>query len=134
MTLLGPMLPALCLRLSLSDAQGGYLFTTQFASSTLGMIFSGVSIQRRGYRWTLRLGVSLMALGVAALAHANWVTGLFAVGLYGLGMGMTAPAGNLFIAAANAGRWAASLHLPNSSWCIWARGGPFLVSCGFLFV
>ena len=101
MTMLGPVLPMLSARWLLNDAQAGYLFVAQFATSMLGMLLSGLLVERLGYRRTLQVGLVLMAAGVAMLVRANWTLGLVAVSIYGVGFGSNTPAGNLFIADAN---------------------------------
>ena len=77
MTFIGPMLPILAARWSLTDAQSGSLIFVQFFSSMFGMLISGVSVQRQGYRFTLIAGALLMALGMTLLAspHSGWITG-----------------------------------------------------------
>jgi MFS transporter, FHS family, glucose/mannose:H+ symporter len=128
MTMLGPMLPLFSARWLLNDAQAGYLFVAQFATSMLGMLLSGVLVERLGYRRTLRVGLVLMAAGMAMLVRANWTLGLVAVAIYGVGFGSNTPAANLFIADANPGNRAAALNLLNSSWGIGAMGCPLLVA------
>jgi FHS family glucose/mannose:H+ symporter-like MFS transporter len=128
MTMLGPMLPMFSARWLLNDAQAGYLFVAQFATSMLGMLLSGFLVERLGYRRTLRIGLVLMAAGMALLVRANWTLGLVAVSVYGVGFGSNTPAGNLFIADANPGNRAAALNLLNSSWGIGAMGCPLLVA------
>ena len=76
MTMLGPMLPMFSARWLLNDAQAGYLFVAQFATSMLGMLLSGFLVERLGYRRTLRIGLVLMAAGMAMLVRANWSLGL----------------------------------------------------------
>ena len=61
MTFLGPMLPILSTRWSLSDVRAGYLIFAQFFSSMFGMLLSGWLVQRIGYRLTLIIGLVLMA-------------------------------------------------------------------------
>jgi FHS family glucose/mannose:H+ symporter-like MFS transporter len=112
----------------LNDTQAGYLFVAQFATSMLGMLLSGVLVERLGYRRTLRVGLVLMAAGMAMLVRANWTLGLVAVSIYGVGFGSNTPAGNLFIADANPGNRAAALNLLNSSWGIGAMGCPLLIA------
>ena len=56
MTFIGPMLPILATRWSLTDAQSGSLIFVQFFTSMFGMLVSGVSVQRQGYRFTLIVG------------------------------------------------------------------------------
>ncbi len=128
MTMLGPLLPMFSARWLLNDAQAGYLFVAQFATSMLGMLLSGFLVERLGYRRTLRIGLVLMAAGVAMLVRANWTLGLVAVSVYGVGFGSNTPAGNLFIADTNPGNRAAALNLLNSSWGIGAMGCPLLVA------
>ncbi len=128
MTLLGPMLPILSARWSLDDAQAGYLFTAQFVSSMLGMLLSGVLVERRGYRLTLVYGLILMAMGIAVLAHASWSLGLGSVCVFGVGFGFTTPAANLLIARSNSRNSASALNLLNSAWGIGAMSSPLLVA------
>jgi MFS transporter, FHS family, glucose/mannose:H+ symporter len=128
MTMLGPMLPMFSARWGLNDAQAGYLFVAQFATSMLGMLLSGFLVERLGYRRTLRIGLVLMAAGTAMLVRANWSLGLVAVSVYGVGFGSNTPAGNLFIADAHPENRAAALNLLNSSWGIGAMGCPLLVA------
>jgi len=128
MTLLGPMLPVLSARWSLSDAQAGYLFIAQFVSSTAGMLVSGLLARRLSYRRTMLLGLLVMAAGMGLLARADWTFGLVAVAIFGAGFGITTPAVNLFIADANPGRRAAALSLVNASWGIGALSSPLLVA------
>jgi MFS transporter, FHS family, glucose/mannose:H+ symporter len=127
-TLLGPTLPILSARWSLNDAQAGYLFTSQFASSIIGVAISSWLIQCRGYRQTLMLGMVLMGLGAGVLATANWRIGLTSVGIYGAGYGVASAASNLLISELNPNRRAAALNLLNFSWGIGAVGCPFLVA------
>jgi len=95
MTFLGPMLPSLSARWSLNDTQSGSLIFAEFFSSMFGMLLSGVSVQRFGYRKTLILGLTLMPLGVALLASGSWLWGITSICIFGVGYGMTTPAGNL---------------------------------------
>src|SRR5436309_2519798 len=127
-TLLGPTLPILSARWSLNDAQAGYLFTSQFASSIIGVSISSWLIQRRGYRLTLLLGMVLMGIGAGSLAAANWGVGLTSVGVYGAGYGVASATSNLLISELNPTRRAAALNLLNFSWGIGAVGCPFLVA------
>ena len=128
MTLLGPILPALSMRWGLSDMQAGYLFFAQFASSSLGMLLSGLLVRRYGYRRTLLLGLMLMALGVGTLAQADWHLGFIAVCIFGFAFGTNTPATNLFIARANPEKSASALNLLNSSWGVGAMGCPLIIA------
>jgi MFS transporter, FHS family, glucose/mannose:H+ symporter len=127
-TLLGPTLPMLSARWSLNDAQAGYLFTAQFASSIIGVAISSYLIQRRGYRLTLLLGMVLMGIGAGVLATANWRVGLSSVGIYGAGYGVASATTNLLVSELNPDRRASALNLLNFSWGIGAVGCPFLVA------
>lgn len=127
-TLLGPILPTLSIRWSLNDAQSGYLFTAQFASSILGVALSSVLAYRYGYRITLMWGTVLLAIGVAILGPASWAIGLVGVGVYGTGLGLTIPTANMLVAKLNPERRAAALNQLNFSWGVGAVGCPFAVA------
>ena len=126
--LLGPMLPVLSARWSLSDAQAGHLFTAQFASSILGVALSTLLSQRFGYRIPLLLGQVFFALGAGLLANASWAVGIFSICVYGFGQGVTIPASNLLISELNPQSRAAALNLLNFSWGIGAVGCPFAIA------
>jgi len=127
MTFLGPMLPGLSARWSLNDAQSGSLIFAEFFSSLFGMLLSAVSVQRIGYRKTLIIGLVLMIFGVALLAVGPWFWGIACICIFGVGYGITTPAGNLRTAEINPGRSAAALSLINAVWGIGAMSSPFLV-------
>jgi FHS family glucose/mannose:H+ symporter-like MFS transporter len=127
-TLLGPMLPLLSARWALNDTQAGYLFTAQFAASILGSSLCAVLLPRYGYRWTLLLGLGLMAVAAGVLAEATWIGGLVAIFLNGGGFGIAIPAANLFVADAYPDKRASALNLLNFSWGIGAVGCPFVLA------
>jgi len=127
MTFLGPMLPGLSARWSLNDAQSGSLIFAEFFSSLFGMLLSAVSVQRIGYRKTLIIGLVFMIFGVALLAVGPWFWGIACICIFGVGYGITTPAGNLRTAEINPGRSAAALSLINAVWGIGAMSSPFLV-------
>ncbi len=128
MTMLGPMLPLFSRQWLLTDTQAGYLFVAQWVTSTVGMFFSGLLVQRSGYRKTLMAGLLLMAIGLVGLGQAHWTLGLIFVCIYGAGTGVNTPAANLLIAEANPGNSAAALNLLNSSWGVGAMLCPFIVA------
>jgi fucose permease len=128
MTFIGPMLPILAARWSLTDAQSGSLIFVQFFSSMFGMLISGVSVQRQGYRFTLIAGALLMALGMTLLASGSWGMGILAVSILGIGYGLTTPAGNLRTAEINPENSASALNVVNAIWGIGAMSSPFLVA------
>jgi MFS transporter, FHS family, glucose/mannose:H+ symporter len=128
MTLLGPILPVLSKRWSLDDTQAGYLFIGQWVTSLFGMLLSGVLVERYGSRFTLIMGLLLMALGMAGLGQASWIAGLASVCIFGFGTGVTTPAANLLTAKANPLRSAAALNLLNSSWGVGAMACPFIIA------
>jgi len=126
-TLLGPMLPFLSARWTLNDAQSGHLFTVQFLASLFGVALSTFFTRRNKYRFALMLGLALMGLGAALLAHSDWLLGIIAISTYGVGLGLTIPAANLLIGELNPSSRAAALNLLNFSWGIGAVGSPFAI-------
>lgn len=127
MTFLGPMLPSLSARWSLNDAQSGSLIFAEFFSSLFGMLLSSVSVQRFGYRKTLIIGLILMPVGVALLAFGPWLWGIACICVFGIGYGITTPAGNLRTAEINPERSASALSVINAVWGVGAMSSPFLV-------
>ena len=126
--LIGPLLPTLSARWSLNDTQAGYLFTSQFLASTVGVALSGILVPRFGYRAVMVLGLICMALGVATLPMASWSLGIAAVACIGAGFGLTVPTSNLLVAEANPVGKAAALNLLNFAWSVGAVACPFLVA------
>ena len=126
--LLGPLLPALSARWSLNYAQGGSLFTAQFAGATLGTCLSGVIVSRCGFRFAIGAGLFAMAVGVAGLPFSSHLLGLICICCYGTGIGIAIPAANLVVAAINPGRTGAALNLLNFSWSVGAVACPFIVA------
>jgi FHS family glucose/mannose:H+ symporter-like MFS transporter len=128
MTLLGPMLPILSARWALNDTQSGNLFLAQYISSIGGMLCSGTFVRRMGYRLTLIIGATLMAVGTALLAGAGRYLGLAAICIYGAGFGVTTPACNLFVSDAMPKKRASALSLLNSSWGVGAMSCPLIIA------
>src|SRR5690242_17466313 len=127
-TMLGPLLPLLTTRWSLSDAQAGYLFAAQFGASILGVMISSWMVPRWGSRVTLATGLLVMGIGTGGLALGSWPLGMLGAFGSGLGFGLAIPTTNLLVSALNPGRRAAALNLVNFSWGIGAVSGPFLIA------
>lgn len=126
-TLLGPILPLLMLRWSITTTQAGTLFVWQFVASTLGTALSGFVFARRSFRPAVLLGMSLCLIGIAVLAQAGWNVGRYAVAAYGFGLGVALPAINLAVAEANPLARAQWVSLLNFAWGIGAICCPVLL-------
>lgn len=126
--LLGPLLPTLSARWSLSDTQAGYLISAQFFGSLLSSLSSGIVLPRLKFRWCMVIGLVFMAVGSAMLMTHSYLWGLVAVFCNGFGNGLTVPTGNLLVARAAPERSSASLNLLNFSWSAGAVMCPFLVA------
>lgn len=126
--LLGPVLPSLSARWSLSDAQAGEFFTAQFLASTVGVAFSGALVPRFGYRVVMVLGLVFMAAGTGTLGLGSRLLGMTSVACYGMGLGLTIPACNLLVAEVNPAKRAAAVSLLNFSWSVGAVACPFLLA------
>lgn len=135
-TLLAPMLPVFAARWSLSDAMVGCFFPAQFIGSKLGnIILSAGLIQRASFRSIFVLGYAAMCAGVGALGVGlGWPLSLIAVFCYGIGIGITIPATNLWISKANPAHRSAELNLLNLAWSVGALLGPAaLAACNRLW-
>src|SRR6478672_4144161 len=105
--ILGPILPILIARWSMTDERAGLFFTLQFCGNLLGIISLGTLISRRGYGQTLAAGFTFMALGIAALSLGSEVPSLTGTAGFGYGLGLVLSATNLWVAE-TAGRRRAS--------------------------
>jgi len=128
MTFLGPMLPSLSVRWSLSDAGSGSLIFAEFFSSMFGMLVSAWLVKRIGYRLTLILGLLLMSSGMVLLAFGPWLMGIAAISIFGAGYGITTPAGNLRTAETHPLESASALSVINAVWGFGAMISPILVA------
>jgi|SRR5579864_302108 len=128
MTFLGPMLPILAARWSITDTRSGALIFVQFFTSMFGMLSSSILVQRLGYRITLIAGLVLMASGMVLLAFGPYLLGVVSVAILGFGYGITTPAGNLRTAELDPARSASALNVINAVWGIGAMSSPFLLA------
>lgn len=119
-TLLGPMLPLLIARWTLTDTQAGNLFLVQFLSSLVGVQLSGFLLSRLGFRPSFLSGLLLMACGAATLYMGSVVLGMASVAVYGLGLGLIIPTDNLLIAEISSDSRSSAVSLLNFFWGIGA--------------
>jgi len=127
-TLLGPLLPALIARWSLTDAQAGRLFAAQFFASTLGAASQGWIVSRLRPSWCLALSYAAMAGAAATLASGSFAAAVARVALYGFALGISNPTANLAAARSAPGRETAALNLLNMCWCAGAVAAPVALS------
>jgi MFS transporter, FHS family, glucose/mannose:H+ symporter len=118
-TLMGPILPILISRWSLSDQRAGLFFTAQFCGSMVGVSSLGALIGR-GYRYAFVCGFSLIAAGVAGLTLSSYFASLAAAALFGCGLGQALSATNLWVAEVAKARRVAALSILNLAWGIGA--------------
>ncbi len=119
-TVLGPILPILIGRWSLSDARAGLFFVCQFGTSMIGVVSLGALIPRWGYKVTLAAGYAAIALGIAGLNSSGQVGGLIATSVLGFGIGLVLPASNLWVAEMAGTRRVAALSILNLTWGVGA--------------
>jgi MFS transporter, FHS family, glucose/mannose:H+ symporter len=128
-TILGPALPIFIARWTLTDAQAGLFFTTQFTGSFIGVVLSSLLLTR-GYRNALVIGFLLMAAGVAGLTSSSQLMALASTAAYGFGFGLTIPATNLCIAEIAGACRSAALNLLNMAYGAGAIACPILMLAG----
>jgi len=126
-TLLGTMLPFLRQHWSLNDLQSGQLFAAQFLASVLTAAVSSLLLVAFGSRRVVTTGLALMAFGVAATGFAHWPLGLGAVACYGMGLGLTIPATNMWVGESSSESRASALNLLNFSWSAGAVLAPLVL-------
>jgi MFS transporter, FHS family, glucose/mannose:H+ symporter len=118
-TLIGPILPVLIGRWSLSDQRAGLFFTAQFCGSMAGVASTRWLIGR-GYRLTFVCGFSLIAAGVAGLNLDSSEACLGATFVFGCGLGQALSTANLWVAEIAKARRVAALSILNLQWGIGA--------------
>src|SRR5262249_941983 len=121
-TLLGPLIPLLVKRCSLSDAAAGSLVAAQFAGQFVGALFAN-----RNLRTSVLAGIPLVSIGVGALGFSSCGLTYLCTAGYGVGLGLTISAINLIIAGLQSERRAYSLTLLNFLWGVGAVSSPVLV-------
>ncbi len=117
--LLGPVLPVLSARWSLTDVQAGSLFAVQFTASTFGAVLASYFS-----RACLVLGYASVAAGLAALVLADYHKALFAFALLGAGLGSATTATNLLFATVRPDMRGVMLTRVNLFWSIGAVSCP----------
>ncbi len=126
-TLIGPLLPILIARFSLSDQRAGLFFTAQFCGSMVGVASIG-PLLKRGYRYTFVCGFGLIAAGVAGLSLGSHLATLAASAVFGCGLGQTLSSANLWVAEIATTRRVAALSILNLMWGIGAIvSSPFVM-------
>jgi fucose permease len=125
--LLGPILPFLISRWSLTDERAGLFFTFQFCGNLIGIASLGTLVSRRGYGLTFAAGFTLIALGIAGLNLGNELACLFCTAVFGCGLGLILPGANLWVAEVAASRRASALSILNLAWGIGAVACPALL-------
>jgi FHS family glucose/mannose:H+ symporter-like MFS transporter len=126
-TLLGPILPFLIARWSLTDERAGLFFTFQFCGNLAGIASLGKLISRRGYGRTFVIGFAFIALGVAGLNLGNEFVCMFCTAVFGYGLGLILSGTNLWVAEIAGSRRASALSILNLAWGIGAITCPALV-------
>jgi|HubBroStandDraft_1064217.scaffolds.fasta_scaffold79698_1 MFS transporter, FHS family, glucose/mannose:H+ symporter len=126
-TLLGPILPSFSHRWSLTDAEAGFFFTSQYFFSTLGVILTSVLLPRYGFSKVSAGGFVAFFLGFAFLGLGPWYISVLMVGISGFGYGLTNPSINLRATQLASKNTAAAVTFLNFSWSIGAVICPFLV-------
>jgi len=121
-TLLGPLIPLLVKRCSMTDAAAGSLVAAQFAGQFVGALFAN-----RNLRSSVFAGIPLVSIGVGALGFSSCSLSYLCTACYGVGLGLTISAINLIIAGSQNERRAYSLTLLNFLWGVGAVSSPVLV-------
>jgi len=126
-TLLGPILPFFARHWSLTDAQSGFFFTTQYFGSFLGVILTSVVIPRFGFSRVCAAGFTAFMIGFAFLGLGAWIFAAIMVGVNGFGYGFTNPAINIRATQLPSKNTAAAVTFLNFSWSLVAVFCPFLI-------
>ncbi|HTZ46525.1 MAG TPA: MFS transporter [Verrucomicrobiae bacterium] len=127
-TVLGPILPYFSHTWSLTDAQAGFFFTSQYFFSTLGVILTSLLLPRFGFSRVCAAGFAAFTLGFLFLGLSPWIISVLMVGVNGFGYGLTNPSINLRATQLPSKNTAAAVTFLNFSWSLGAVLCPFLVA------
>lgn len=127
-TLLGPILPYFSHTWSLTDAQAGLFFTSQYFFSTFGVILTSILLPRFGFSRVCAGGFAAFTLGFLFLGLSPWMISVLMVGINGFGYGLTNPSINLRATQLPSKNTAAAVTFLNFSWSAGAVLCPFLVA------
>lgn len=119
-TLLGPMLPIVIARWTLSDSQAGNLFLVQFLAQLAGVLLASPMLAKVGFRPAFLSGLALMGCGISTFLLGSAWLGFASVAVYGLGVGFITPTDNLLIAEVSPRARASAVSLLNFFWGVGA--------------
>jgi fucose permease len=117
---IGQILPVLSNRLTLSDAQAGQLFISQFSGSFLGVFIFNYTLKKFGFIKTIVFGLGIMTIGVWVLNSETIELCFLGFFLNGIGIGTTLPSINMVIAELNPLRQTSALNILNFFWGVGA--------------
>lgn len=126
-TLLGPMLPLLMGRWSMTDERAGLFFTFQFFGNLAGIATLGPLLTRRGYGQTFVIGFISIGVGIAGLSSGNEFACLTSTAIFGYGLGLILSGVNLWAAEVAGSRRTSALSILNVAWGLGAISCPALV-------
>ena len=119
--LLGPLIPVMSPHWQVEPSEVAILFLSQFVGSAVGSWLSSRNLRR-----SLLTGYTLIAVGFLGLAFAGWPLAVVAGGLLGLGLGLTIPSTNLWLALTLGSRRGPGLAALNFVWGLGATLCPLV--------
>lgn len=119
----GVVLPWIAHSFHLNDSQSGTLLLVLFAGSSLGAV-----CVRRRFRLTLSVGYLLVPAAGVLLALSPYRLGLLAIGIYGLGLGMSMTSASMLVGRIFPQRRGAALSFLNFCWSLGATLCPLLIA------
>ncbi len=125
--ILAPSLPIFSRQWSLTYAQAGLFFPSQYITSMFGVIATGWLVSRYHSSKVLGLSFIFLSLGMAFLGISPWTLTAIAVAFNGFGYGLANPTTNLRATQLPSKNVAASVSLLNFSWGVGAVASPFIV-------
>jgi FHS family glucose/mannose:H+ symporter-like MFS transporter len=126
--LLGPLLPYLVRRWSLSDSQAGFLFTAEYSGGVFGNVLTGFLLPRLGFSKVMGIAFTAFALGFSFLGAGPWTFACLLIFIYGVALGLAVPSSNLRGTQLPSANTAAAVSLLNLSWGVGAVLCPLLIA------
>lgn len=125
-TFLGPILPILSEKWTITDTQGGYFLAAQSLGGMCGTFASSLLYSRADSRKILLIGFGLLVVSVFGIGGENWEIGILSSLINGIGIGFIIPATTLIISQIAGEKRASAINLLNFFWALGAILSPLI--------
>lgn len=125
-TFLGPILPHLAEKWTITDTESGYFLAAQSLGGMVGTIASSFLFSRLSSRLILLVGFAFIALSLLGISSNIWEIGLISSLVSGVAIGLVIPTTTLIVSQTAKENRAAAINILNFFWAFGAILSPLL--------